>query len=71
MSEAARLNRTDVNFLTRDLIVYGKGAKERDLHLTQHRLFWLQKYLAERNDDNPALFVSLYAPHERLSKKGY
>lgn len=70
VSEAARLNRTDVNFLTRDLIVFGKGAKERMTYINPASAFWLQKYLAERNDDNPALFVSLYAPHERLSKKG-
>ncbi len=70
VSEAARLNRSDVNFLTRDLVVYGKGAKERMTYINPASAFWLQKYLAERNDDNPALFVSLYAPHERLSKKG-
>lgn len=70
VSEAARLNRTDVNFLTRDLIVFGKGAKERMTYINPASAFWLQKYLSERNDDNPALFVSLYSPHERLSKKG-
>ncbi len=70
VSEAARLNRTDVNFLTRDLIVFGKGAKERMTYINPASAFWLQKYLSERTDDNPALFASLYAPHERLSKKG-
>ena len=70
VSEAARLNRDDVNFITRDLIVFGKGSKERITYINPSAAFWLQKYLGERNDDNPALFVSLYAPHERLTKKG-
>lgn len=70
VSEAARLNRDDINFLNRDLIVFGKGAKERVTYINPAAAFWLQKYLAERTDDNPALFVSLYAPHERLTKKG-
>lgn len=70
VSEAARLNCSDVNFISRDLIVFGKGAKERVTYINPAAAFWLQKYLAERTDDNPALFVSLYAPHERLTKKG-
>lgn len=49
---------------------FGKGAKERVTYINPAAAFWLQKYLSERTDDNPALFVSLYAPHERLTKKG-
>ena len=30
----------------------------------------LQNYLNERNDDNPALFISIRAPHERLKIGG-
>ena len=30
----------------------------------------LQQYLSIRNDDNPALFVSLHAPHNRLTIGG-
>jgi len=30
----------------------------------------LQNYLRTRNDDNPALFVSLDAPHDRLKISG-
>lgn len=70
VSEAVRLNCSDINFTTRELVVYGKGAKERITYINPSTAFWLQKYLAERDDDNPALFASLYAPHERLSKKG-
>ena len=70
VSEAVRLNREDVNFTNRDLIVFGKGSKERITYINPAAAFWLQKYLNERDDDNPALFVSLYSPHERLTKKG-
>ena len=70
VSEAVRLNRNDINFLNRDLIVFGKGSKERVTYINPATAFWIQKYLEERDDDNPALFVSLYSPHKRLSKKG-
>ena len=70
VSEAVRLNRDDINFDNRDLVVFGKGSKERVTYINPSTVFWLQKYLDERTDDNPALFVSLYSPHERLTKKG-
>lgn len=70
VSEVVRLNRSDINFLTRDAVVLGKGNKERTIYLTPVALMHLQDYLNTRTDNNPALFASLKAPHERLSKAG-
>lgn len=70
VSEVVRLNRTDINFLTRDAVVLGKGNKERTIYLTPVALMYLQDYLNTRTDNNPALFAGLRAPHERLSKAG-
>ena len=51
-------------------IVYGKGAKEREAYLTATACMHLKEYLAARTDDNEALFVSLKAPHKRLTVAG-
>lgn len=70
VSEVVRLNRSDINFLTRDAVVLGKGNKERTIYLTPVALMHLQDYLNTRKDNNPALFTSLKAPCNRLSKAG-
>lgn len=70
VSEVVHLNRMDINFLTRDAIVLGKGDKERTIYLTPVALMYLQDYLNVRADNNPALFVSLKSPFNRISKAG-
>lgn len=70
VSELARLNRNDIHFGSRDLIVFGKGAKERRVYLNERTNMYLKEYLSSRTDENEALFVSLKSPHERLTKSG-
>lgn len=70
VSELARLNREDVHFSTKDLIVFGKGAKERRVYINDRTNLYLREYLQSRTDDNPALFVGIKSPHERLTKAG-
>lgn len=70
VSEVVRLNREDINFLTRDAVVLGKGNKERTIYLTPVALMHLSDYLGSRKDNNPALFASLKVPYNRLSKAG-
>lgn len=70
VSELVALNRSDIRFGESDLIVYGKGGKERTVYLNEKSNMYLKEYLATRTDDNPALFVSVKAPHKRLSKAG-
>lgn len=70
VSEVVRLNRSDINFLSRDAIVLGKGNKERTIYLTPVALMHLNDYLSTRTDANPCLFASLKAPYKRLSKSG-
>lgn len=70
VSEVVRLNRSDINFLTRDAVVLGKGNKERTIYLTPVSLMHLQDYLNTRTDNNPALFAGLKAPYDRISKAG-
>ena len=70
VSELASLNREDVRWSSKDLIVFGKGSKERIVYLNDRSNMYLREYLESRTDNNMALFVSLRNPHERLTKEG-
>lgn len=70
VGELVLLNRDDINFEERECVVFGKGSKERMVYFDARTKIHLQKYLQGRSDDNPALFVSLRAPHERLKIGG-
>ena len=66
VGEMVLLNRNDIDFNERECIVFGKGSKERVVYFDARSKIHLQNYLKSRIDDNPALFVSLKSPHERL-----
>lgn len=66
VGEMVALNRDDINFNERECVVFGKGNKERLVYFDARTKIHLQNYLESRTDDNPALFVSLKAPYERL-----
>lgn len=70
VGEMVLLNRNDINFNERECIVFGKGDKERIVYFDARTKIHLQNYINSRNDDNPALFVSLKAPYERLNIGG-
>ncbi len=70
VGELVKLNRTDINFEERECIVLGKGDKERKVYFDAKTKVHLQQYLTSRTDLNPALFVTLYAPWNRLSIAG-
>ena len=70
VGELVRLNREDINFEERSCIVFGKGSKEREVYFDARTKLHLEKYLSIRKDNNPALFVSLLAPYDRLEISG-
>ena len=70
VSELVKLNRNDIDFENRECIVTGKGDKQRRVYFDARTKIHLQRYFAERIDDNPALFVSLLAPYDRLQISG-
>lgn len=70
VGEMVLLNRNDINFIERECVVLGKGNKEREVYFDARTKIHLQNYLSSRKDDNPALFVSLAAPYERLQIGG-
>jgi integrase/recombinase XerD len=70
VGEMVLLNRDDINFTERECKVFGKGDKERVVYFDARAKLHLQEYLNSRIDDNPALFVTLRAPHQRLQIGG-
>lgn len=70
VSELCRLNRDDICWESDDVMVLGKGNKEREVYLNARAHLHLKLYLESRTDDNPALFVGTRAPHKRLTKSG-
>jgi site-specific recombinase XerD len=55
-----------VNFNERECVVFGKGNSERIVYFDARTKIHLQNYLDSRTDENPAIFVSLTLPRERL-----
>ena len=70
VGEMVLLNRDDINFVERECKVFGKGDKERIVYFDARAKLHLQEYLDSRTDDNPALFVTLRAPHKRIQIGG-
>ena len=66
VGEMVLLNRDDIDFNERECVVFGKGDKERKVYFDAKTKIHLKNYIATRTDNNPALFVSFNAPHNRL-----
>lgn len=70
VGELVRINRKDIDLQERQCVVFGKGNKEREVYFNARTKIHLKYYLESRNDNNPALFVSLSKPHTRLTISG-
>ena len=70
VGELVNLNIEDVDFEARECVVFGKGGKERKVYFDAKAKLHLQGYINSRNDKNPALFVTMDAPHDRLKISG-
>lgn len=68
VSEVVQLNRNDVILSAGECIVLGKGNKERTVFLDDVAVLTLREYLAQRTDDNEALFIN--CQHKRLHAGG-
>lgn len=70
VGELVQLNIEDIDFESRECVVFGKGNKERPVYFDARTKVHLRNYLKSRTDDNPALFVSLMKPYNRLEISG-
>ena len=60
----------NIDFQERECVVLGKGDKQRTVYFDARTKIHLKNYLNSRTDGNPALFVSLDAPYDRLKISG-
>ena len=70
VGELVNLNIDDIDLDARECVVFGKGGKERKVYFDAKAKLHMQEYIDSRDDDNPALFVTLDAPHNRLKISG-
>lgn len=70
VGELVKLNIDDIDLSERECIVLGKGDKERKAYFDARTKIHLIQYIESRTDSNSALFVTLNAPHERLTENG-
>lgn len=57
INEVVGLNRNQINFIDKEVIVLGKGNKERTVFFDDVTAMHLKRYLETRKDDIPALFI--------------
>lgn len=66
--ELCNLNIEDIDFNQRSIhVVSGKGDKDRVSYMSVLAMKYLKDYIATRNDDNKALFVTANKKHTRLT----
>ena len=70
VGEMVLLNKADINFNERECVVFGKGDKERVVYFDARTKIHLQSYLTSRTYEDPALFVTIRAPHKRITIGG-
>ena len=70
IGEMVLLNKADIDFNERECVVFGKGDKERVVYFDARTKIHLRNYINSRTDENPALFVTLRSPFERIKIGG-
>lgn len=68
VSELCNTNIDDVDFLKREVLIHGKGNKDRIVYLDDISSYYLKEYLKSRKDDNKSLFVKNKGCVERVKK---
>ncbi|AXF54631.1 tyrosine-type recombinase/integrase [Salicibibacter kimchii] len=68
INEVYELNVNDIDLAERTVIVRGKGNVERVVMHGKRAAFWINKYLREREDNEPAFLVTQRKPIRRMSK---
>src|SRR3989339_2122620 len=63
VSELVALDKDDVNLITGEFTVVGKGGKARIVYLSQSAIMWLKRYLTTRKDPFLPLFIRYSGVH--------
>lgn len=70
VSELAGLKKEDIDFHRRKIKLYGKGKKHRTVPINAAAVLALKRYLRERKDIDPHVFVSSRRPYKPLTSEG-
>lgn len=68
ISELCGIRIQDVDFRTGEVLVTGKGNKQRIVYLNPAAMLSIRDYLKSRADENPYLVVSERAPHHQMDR---
>jgi integrase/recombinase XerD len=69
IGEALAIDIKDINFADREIFVHtAKGGEGDKVYISDRMDFWLKKYLEQRKDNCPALFVIYFFEIRRLKK---
>ena len=68
ISELCEASLSDVNFDRREVLVHGKGNKDRIVYLDEIATYYLREYLNSRTDSCEALFVTTKGQPKRVKK---
>ncbi|WHY75292.1 tyrosine-type recombinase/integrase [Neobacillus sp. WH10] len=63
IGEIVSLDKNRINWSNRSAIVLGKGDKEREVYFNIRCDIWLKWYFDNRQDNDPAIFVTERKPH--------
>jgi integrase/recombinase XerD len=63
IGEIVTLDRNRINWSNRSAVIRGKGDKEREVYFNIRSEIWLKRYLDNRVDRDPAIFVTERDPH--------
>lgn len=58
VSEVSNLHIQDIDFHKSEVIVYGKGSKERKVYISDKAMYYLTEYLNSRKDNMTYLFLN-------------
>ena len=70
VSELAGLKKEDIDFHRRKIKLYGKGKKHRTVPINAAAVLALKRYLRERKDMDPHVFVNSRRPYKPLTSEG-
>jgi site-specific recombinase XerD len=71
VSELTSLNRDHINLKRLEFMVRGKGQKDRPIFISEEAGKWVGKYLDERQDNSPPLFVRVAGVKKSDSSGNY
>lgn len=68
VSEMAILKKTDINFNTKEVHLFGKGSKHRTSYINARAEVALKKYWATRTDNDESVIATVRRPYRGITK---